>query len=162
LDNIFLSQLPQRVILGCVSSDSYNGSLRENPYNFQHFNLNFLALYLDSLQIPSKPLQPNFNSDLYCEAYNTLFSGTGIYYSNEGNTISYKDYKDGYCLYSFDLTPDASGHKQHWNLQKNGSLRAELRFEKALTETIVVILYAEFQNLIEIDKNREISLDYSC
>lgn len=162
MDNIFLSQLPQRVILGCVNSTAYNGSITENPYNFRPFGLNYLSLYMDSVQIPSKPLQPNFSNNLYTEAYHTLFSGTGIHFSNEGNTISYDDYKNGYCLYAFDLTPDISGHESHWNLQKNGSLRAELRFDEPLNETIVVILYAEFQNLIEINKNRDIILDYSC
>jgi len=34
------------------------------------------------MQIPSRPLQPNFSKEepLYVEAYHTLFSGTGIYF----------------------------------------------------------------------------------
>ncbi|OXU17398.1 hypothetical protein TSAR_011106 [Trichomalopsis sarcophagae] len=28
--------------------------------NFQHFNVNYLSLYVDGVQIPSKPLQPRF------------------------------------------------------------------------------------------------------
>ena len=60
------------------------------------------------MQIPSRPLQPNFSKDepLYVEAYHTLFSGTGIHFLNEGNSISKDDYANGYTLFAFDLTPD--------------------------------------------------------
>lgn len=162
LDNIYLGQLPKRCIIGFVSNRAFNGDFALNPFNFQHFNLNFLSLYLDGQQIPSKPLQPNFNSNDFITMYHTLFSGTGIHFLNEGNAISREDYQNGYCLTAFDLTPDLSASSiSHWNLIKNGSLRIELRFDKALTETINCIVYAEFDNIIEIDKNRNVIVDYN-
>ena len=53
------------------------------------------------MQIPSRPIQPNFskNEPLYVEAYHTLFSGTGIHFLNEGNSISRDDYG-----YTFSLS----------------------------------------------------------
>jgi hypothetical protein len=62
---------------------------------------------------------------------------------------------------AFDLTPDLSANcSTHWNLVKNGSLRVEVGFTRALTETINCIVYAEFDNVIEIDKNRNVIVDY--
>lgn len=145
-----------------VKQSAFNGTLNENPYCFEPFGLNHLAIYLDSVQIPTKPLTPDFANNLYAEAYQTLFTGSGIHFANSGNTISYKDYKSGYTLFCFDLTPDMSCNESHWNLQKNGSLRAELGFASQLTQAIVVILYAEFSNMLEITKDRDIILDYSC
>jgi len=69
--------------------------------------INFFLLYADGMQIPSRPLQPNFSRDepLYVEAYHTLFSGNGIHFLTEGNSISKDDYSRGFSLFAFDLTP---------------------------------------------------------
>ena len=106
-----------------------------NPFNFRNYDINFFSLYHDGTQIPSRPLQPRFSADhpMYIEAYQTLFSGTGIHFLNEGNAISRDDYAQGYTLFAFDLTPDFSANcVEHWNLVKHGSLRMEEGFEKAL------------------------------
>lgn len=124
--------------------------------------MNTFCLYIDGHQIPSKALQPSFESNIYTLAYHTLFSGTGMHFLNEGNGISREQYAKGYCLLAFDLTPDLSANSaNHWNLIRHGSVRLEVRFETALTQTINCVVYAEFDNVIEIDKNRNISVDYS-
>ncbi|XP_031635354.1 uncharacterized protein F54H12.2-like [Contarinia nasturtii] len=161
LDNIFLGQLPKRCIIGMVDSGAFNGSPHLNPFNFQHFNYNYLSLYLDSTQIPTKPLTPNFAKKKYTREYYTLFEGSGINFADTGNSITLAEYPDGYCLAAFDLTPDLSCSDSHWNIIRSGVLRAEIRFEKPLEKTITVIFFAEFENLIEVDKNRNIIIDYS-
>jgi len=121
------------------------------------------------MQIPSRPIQPNFskNNPLYIEAYHTffsliLFSGTGIHFLNEGNCISRDDYANGYTLFAFDLTLDLSANcAAHWNLVKHESLRLEVRFEKALSVTINCIVYAEFDNVLEIDSSHQVIVDCS-
>jgi hypothetical protein len=42
------------------------------------------------------------------------------------------------------------------------SLLVEIYFAEALTATISVIMYAEFDNVIEIDRNKQVLLDYSA
>ncbi|XP_039311140.1 uncharacterized protein F54H12.2-like [Solenopsis invicta] len=164
LDNVILGQLPKRIIVGFVDNKAFNGDRKLNPFNFKNYGINFLSLYADGMQIPSRPLQPSFKKDepLYIEAYHTLFSGTGIHFLNEGNSISRDDYSNGYCLFAFDLTPDLSANcAGHWNLVKHGSLRLEVRFEKALTATVNCIVYAEFNNVLEIDSSRQVIVDFS-
>jgi hypothetical protein len=161
IDNIYIGLLPKRIIIGMVRNTAFNGSYRTNPYNFEHFNLNFLSLYIDSIQIPSKPFTPDFGNELFMREYNSLFSGSGIHYSDSGNDISHDDYYQGYFFICADLTPDLSSNFSHWQIQKNGTLRIELRFAEALAESVTVILFSEFDNLIEIDKNRQVVLDYS-
>jgi hypothetical protein len=43
----------------------------------------------------------------------------------------------------------------HKELIKRGNLRVEMHFAEALTATINVVMYAEFDNVIEIDRNRQ-------
>nr|XP_034830844.1 uncharacterized protein F54H12.2-like [Maniola hyperantus] len=161
LDNIFLGQVPKRCIVGFVNNAAFNGTLTKNPFNFENYHMNTFSLYIDGQQIPSKALQPSFDNNTFSSAYHTLFSGTGIHFLNEGNGISREQYAKGYCLLAFDLTPDLSAHSSHWNLIKHGSVRLEVRFDTAIPETINCIVYAEFDNVIEIDKNRNVSVDYS-
>ncbi|XP_063912035.1 uncharacterized protein F54H12.2-like [Zophobas morio] len=164
LDNIFLGQLPKRVAICFVSNRAFNGDFTLNPFNFQHFGLNFMVLYVDGQQVPCKPFQPAFagTSKNYIAMYHTLFSGTGIHFLNEGNDIGREAYPDGYCIAVFDLTPDLSaGSLSHWNLVKNGSVRLEVSFNEGLTETTNCLVYGEFDSVIEIDKKRNVVVDYS-
>ncbi|XP_072758702.1 uncharacterized protein F54H12.2-like [Anoplolepis gracilipes] len=86
----------------------------------------------------------------------------GIHFLNEGNSISREDYFKEYTLFAFDLTPDLSANcAGHWNLVKHGSLRLEVRFERALAETVNCIVYAKFDNVIEIDTSRQVIVDFS-
>lgn len=161
LDNLFLGQMPKRCIIGMVEGKAFNGAFNRNPFEFKHFNYNYLALYVDSTQVPSKPLTPDFAKKLYTRSYYTLFEGSGIYFNDTGNSISHEEYPDGYCLAAFDLTADLSCNEPHWNIIKSGTLRAEIRFSEPLTSTVNLIIFAEFDNIVEIDKNRNIILDYS-
>ena len=42
-DNLFLSQLPKHLVIGCVDNDAYNGNYNKNPFNFKHYDINFVA-----------------------------------------------------------------------------------------------------------------------
>lgn len=162
LDNVILGQLPKRIILGFVDNRAYNGNKALNPFNFGHYNVNYLSLYIDGIQIPSKPLQPNYEVGEYVNSYHTLYSGSGIHFLNEGNIIKRDQYSRGYCLYAFDLTPDLSAHcASHWNLVKQGCVRIEVHFSEALAQTLNCIVYAEFDNVLEIDSSRQVTLDFT-
>ena len=65
LDNIILGQLLKRIIIGFVDNKAYYGDYTLNHYNFKNFGINFLCLYVDGVQIPSKPLEPDFNRKKY-------------------------------------------------------------------------------------------------
>jgi len=68
-------------------------------------------------------------------------------------------FSKGYTLYAFDLTPDLR-EDDHFNLTKQGSVRLVLKFREALNENVTAIAYAEFQNVIEIDRNRNVNYDF--
>jgi len=91
--------------------------------------------------------------------YNTLFARTCKLNRDEGNFISREDYANGYALYAFDLTADLA-EDDHFNLVKHGSVRLAMRFSQALPHTVSVIAYAEFDNIIEIDRDRNLLLDF--
>jgi len=99
-----------------------------------------------------KRIQPSFGNGLYVRAYNTLFAGTCKFNHDEGNHVSREDFAEGYALYAYDLTADLAEF-YHFNLVKHGNLRLALKFFAALEQTVTVIAYAEFDNVIEIDRD---------
>ena len=158
-DNVIQGQLPRRVVLGMVKNSAYNGSLKQNPFEFEHFNMNYLALYVEGEPVPAQPYKPNFDANQYLRSYLSLYEASGMWNDDRGNCISRKDYPSGYMLHMFDLTADMS-EGQHMDPIKHGSLRVEVHFSQALTETVNVILYCEYDNLLQIDRARNVITDY--
>ncbi|XP_072046822.1 uncharacterized protein F54H12.2-like [Amphiura filiformis] len=163
-DNLFLGQLPQRIVIGLVDNDAYNGVLGKNCFNFKNMNLNYLSLTVDGMQLSaSKPLTPKYTiagGQSYIQAYQTLYSGLNKMYKDSGNNISREEYPNGYTLYAFDITPDLN-EGGHLNLVRKGNLRLEMRFGNALPETAMVVVFSEFQNILEVDRARNIIFDYN-
>jgi hypothetical protein len=46
-DNMFLGELPKRLVIACVDSDALNGTIGENPFDFKHYKIKFVALNVD-------------------------------------------------------------------------------------------------------------------
>jgi len=159
-EKLFSGQLPTRIVIGLVSNRAFNGHLESNPFNFQHFNLSEIALYLDGQQQHAvRPIQPNYGDGQYIRAYDSLFAGTGKLYKDEGLFLGREDYDKGYALYAFDLTADL-GEDDHFSLVRQGSVRLALKFSTALDTTVTVVAYAEFENIIEVDRDRNVIFDF--
>jgi hypothetical protein len=159
-EKLFSGQLPVRLIVGLVDNRAYNGDRERNPFNFRHFSLTEIGIYLDGQLHGLKPLKLDFAAGRFIAAYAGLFGGTNKINRDEGNDISRSDYANGYALYAYDLTPDLA-EDDHVNLTRQGTVRLDLKFGTALAQTVTVIAYAEFENLIEIDRNRNIVFDFT-
>ena len=92
-------------------------------------------------------------------AYESLFTGTGKQFRDERLYISREDYAIGYALYAFDLTADL-GEDDHFSLVRQSNVRLALKLAEALSETISVVAYAEFENVIEVDRDRNAVFDF--
>ena len=159
-DNIFLGQLPKRVVVGLVGTEAYAGSVAKNPFNFSHANVNYMQLYTDGEPVLAKPLRPNFTDGDYLHCYNTLYRGFDKVDGAKSTIIKREEYDKGYALFAFDLTPDYDDG-DHFPLIKHGNLRLEITFAQALANPINVIIYAEFDNMVEITGSRHVQMDYT-
>lgn len=161
LTNIHSGQAPNLVCLGMVSTESYNGAVSKNPFNFKHFGINYVNLTLNGEPIHNrKAFTPDFEKDLFSRSYNSIFTGTGIHHENESLSITPQLFKQGCTLFVWDLTPDLCG-SDHLHPRKQGTLNLELRWKEALSETINVIIYSSFQNHISINNTGEVTSDFS-
>jgi len=161
-EKLFSGQLPTCIVIGLVDNRALNGDRERNPFNFRHFGLSEISLYLDGQQQHAiRPIEPNFGTGEYIRAYNTVFAGTVKLGADKGLFIDREDYGSGYALYTFDLTADLD-EQDHFSLVRQGSVRLALKFSAALAATVTVIAYAEFENVIEINRNRNVLFDFGA
>ena len=86
---------------------------------------------------------------------------SGLANHDAGSHINRDDFAGGFALYSFDLTPSLLDADHLFELVKSGALRMELKFEAALAESVTVVVWAEMDSMIEIDKARQVLTDFS-
>ena len=108
-----------------------------------------------------KPLKTDFASGDFINCYLSLFTGVNTFHQDKGNAISREEYKNWYSLVAFNLTPDLEEAGGQTNLIKNGVVSLEVHFKAATTEAINIVVYGEFDNLVEIDCFREVLCDYT-
>ncbi|GFT62865.1 uncharacterized protein F54H12.2 [Trichonephila clavipes] len=153
-DNVFSGQMPKRIVIACVDNDAFNGNYKKSPFEFKHYDVNFIGVYVDGQPVPHQPLELDFEKGNYIQAYNNLFL------NSEGLHLSRSEFSKGYSFFFlFDLSPDLC-EGEHFNLIRHSNLRVELKFNKALNETVSLIVFAEFESLIEINKTRNVLFDF--
>lgn len=154
-EHIFSGHLPSRLILCCVDNIAYNGSFKHSPFNFKHMNISSIKVYMDGQSQQIKPIETNFTDGDYVHGYLSLYTANLKYRQDEDLDISRSDYPKGYTIFCFDLSPDMNDGA-NFDLARDGSLRVELKFSQNLTSSINVIVLAEFEELLEISREKGI------
>jgi len=163
IDNAISGQLPRRVFLAMVSNDAFNGNFIKNPFRFQHFNLNYLAFYIDGTQYPQTAMKPDFVNNLFVREYLSLFEASNQINTDSTIDWSLNEWANGNTIFGCNFAPDLSddcNRMGYVNSIRKGSMRIDLKFSTSLTETITVLLYSEFDNLLEINNERTVITDY--
>ena len=153
--NLVNGELPNKVVIGLVKTDAFNGSLQLNPFNFENFNVSQIALRRNGQSIPYDPMQLDFEEDSYFMAYFSLMFGTNLWGANVSNSISLPSFKNGCTLYSYDLTGDDS-NSSALSLVKVGNLALSVRLKRPSEHSITIITYLEYDTVMEIDSKRNI------
>jgi len=155
-DSLFQTAIPDRVIIALVRASSFNGESKGNPYFFHHYDASSVNFYVDDESI--MPMNLDISTNNYADAYTNLYHASRMFTANTGNDISMKDFVNGYTMFTFDTTPDMDDQR---TLYRRGNSRLEIKFKTALPETVCVLVYGQFSNLIEITKNRSVFVDFT-
>ncbi len=156
---IFQGQLPKRVVIAIVKANAFNGNLTSNPFKFGHHNISSIALRVDGVAYPMEEIKMDFAQDAYYLAYFLLLEGTDSCFVNNGVTITPSEFKNGHTLFVFDLSPDLHASAPFRSPKAIGKVGVDIRLHAATTESLVVLAYGEFDSEIQINKNREVSIE---
>lgn len=159
LDNVVIGQLPNLILFAMVDNDAYAGTRNLNPFNFKHNNIAQYHLLVNGVQVPNEPYEFDYSVDppISTRGYQSLFKDTGIHYFDRGHQISKTFFDNGCFIIASDLTTDRSTESGACgNLLNQGTIRIEARFKEALAKTTAVLIYAEYDAAIKIDKDRNV------
>ena len=133
--------------------------MSKNHFSFQHCNLNFLCAHVDGERFPTQPFTPFLANGHFLEAYETLSVETGVYNKDRTIDIKHKEFAHGYSMYIIRLIP-GEPDAPTFDLVQNGSIRLELEIKDHIPSTATAIVYAELDSLVEIDRGRNVTMDY--
>ena len=155
INNVASGILPQRIVLCMVTNSTASGERHKNPFNFQNNDLRTCNISINGSTINGEMMRFNFKTDEYMDGYLSLFNSTGKLFHNVGSLISRGDYKNGYTIISADLSPSLCDGA-YIDPDSAGDLSIALTFGTALTESISIIIYCEYNSTIEITKTKQV------
>lgn len=163
LDNSIFGQIPRRMFLAMVDSKGFNGNAQENPFKFQHFNLNHLTASVDGVQYPGLAFTPDFTNGLYAREFLSVYDTLNQLTSDSSLSLSYENYVKGNVMFGFKFAPDPCddcNKSGYVNPNKNGAININVKFSSALTSNINVLVYCEYDNMLQLDVTRAPILDH--
>jgi len=92
ITDVVKGDLPNRIIVGFVKTEAYDGSYQYNPFNFENFFVSTIKLKLGSWSIPyAEGIKLNFENNQVSQGYDTLYKVLGY----TGRDIDYTSYIAG-------------------------------------------------------------------
>ena len=154
INNLYSGTLPYDTYIGCVKTSSYIGSRTTSPFEFSHFGLRQVSLYIPQHQEMVYNLSFKENEYDYVNAYRNLYttdSGTRF----TPGIITLDDFPGGYSLIRFRLSTADTVRE---NRVKQGTGRLTFTWDAPLIESVTVIVFNRFHDSIYMDANRNIWL----
>ena len=158
--NLVTGTLPRKCYICLVESDSFNGKVTKNPFNFKHFSVSEITLRKNGTAVPYEKISVDFENNKYDEGYFSLLQSSGLLYSNGGPNISYDQFANGYAIYGFDFSSDPSPYNRCLDLIQEGKLSLDISLKTSTSKPLTIIVYLEYDKVIEIDKDKNVTTNY--
>lgn len=157
-ENIYLGDVPSRLYMVMVASSTYNGDIRQNPYHFHHYHVNYLSLTVDGQEIDG-PLQPTFGlgNRLCVREYSRLFTDLE---ETKSNGLTLTDFADGHTIFKWDvLYQDTETGHTVFPITRRSNVTLSVRFANPTPHPVTILLMGTFQGHFQIDMMRNVLLD---
>jgi hypothetical protein len=158
IDNALNGQMPRSIWMGLVDNRGTNGDIEYYPFNFENCGVNYVACYVNGQQYPMKAYQPDYGSKQFTREYYSLFDSLHQIHSHPNLKITEDEFATGgFCLYGIDMSADQSegcGSGGHVDPIKYGTARIELHFASATTKVLTLLVFCEYDKVIEIGGDR--------
>ena len=150
-------QLPEQIIIGMVNQTAHTGSLTENPFNFQHFNISEASIVVNGIHEPAEPYKMNIPAGDYIDLYTDFLLNTGIGNEDRDFGINQADYTGGCFLIVFDRSKEKC-NRFHRHPHDSGTIDVNIRSRENLTSTVTVVIYATYSSEIVMDNMNTVEL----
>ena len=161
-NNLFQGRIPDRIIVGMVCKEAFNGNVAFDPFCFQKFGLISIKQIVRGEEYPYETLQLNHDdSQRDLAGYFRFLQASGAWCKKQGNMVRREDWGQGKncTLFMFDNVANGCADSNALNPRQTGDLQLLLEFGAALGHNISLIIFGEFENLLEIDSNGAVLYD---
>lgn len=151
--NPFGKVIPNRLVIAMIKQTASNGDIAENPFNYGLFNMTSIKTLVGGEEYPYQMLEVNHNNGLKDRMmYHRFLDASGCLIRGKGNLIQQKDYGHGKKgnLIVFDLTANQHPDSPVLNPELKGDLHILINFGANPPENLTVLVYGEFENVMEI------------
>ena len=148
-NSIFRGPLPSFLVLCVQDREAINGDYGKNPYTFHPFKS--IQVYLNNREYFPDPLESTKEDSTLM--LNHFYKALG--YDLKGTCLINRDNFRAHFMIPIVLARDRS-IKFHRNLQEKADFKVEIEFEGAVKANQVLMVYSVFDQIIKIDKERNI------
>ena len=134
-------------MVGLVANTRVNGTITQNPFQFQGYDLQQLTLRHGSDIVNGEVIKPKSREGGLLKAYTNLLDGKESFFTNKDIGISFEEFTADRRFYCFTLSPDmeVDGIAQP---RKSGGMTLDLSFSTPLPNAINVVIMGKFDNII--------------
>ena len=156
IPNLFQNRIPDQMIVGLLDSRAFNGETTRDPFCFQKFGLRTIRQMVRGEEYPYETLELNHNNrDRDILGYFRFLQASGRWMKKQSSMVRQDEWGQGRgcTLFMFDNVANGRADTRTLNPKQSGDLQLVLEFGAAPNTNITVLVYAEFENLLEIDSN---------
>jgi len=150
------------VIVALLRQDAFNGEAGRYPFSYQKFNLSSIKQLVRGEEYPYETLELKHDDDSkYLRGYHRFLHAMGSFCRHKGNMILASDLGQGKkcTLFVFDNTANGCLNSSVLNPKQSGELRYVIAFGADPGANLIILVYGEFENLTETDRNKTITYD---
>lgn len=159
INNLFQGRIPNRVIVGMVLTEAFTGALVQNPFNFGKFGLSSIRQLVRGEEYPYETLElVHDNSTKDLRGYFRYLQATGCFCRQKGNMVRSDEWGQGKncTLFVFDNAANGCLDSPVLNPKQSGEVQLILNFGAAPGTNLTIVVYGEFENLLEVDANKAV------
>ena len=150
-NNIYRGHLPHFMVLCVQDRDAINGDYSKNPFTFHPFKS--IQVYINNREYFADPLEASVMDDTL--VLNHFYKALG--YDLKGTCLINRKNFRAHFMIPIALARDRT-IKYHHNLQEVADFKVDIKFEKAVPANQVLMVYSVFDQLIKIDKQRNVEI----
>jgi len=157
--NPFHNQLPNRLVVVLMKQRAFNGTVTVNPFSFEKFNLASIKQLVRGEEYPYETLELKHDDDSKDQrGYYRFLQASGALCRGKGNMVRKEDWGHGKrCnMFVFD---NGCLDSPVLNPKQSGELHLVIDFGANPGSNLTILLYGEFENLLEINENRVVTYD---
>ena len=161
-NNIFHGQLPNRVVVALLDQTAFNGHFEKYPFSYKPFNLTSIKQLVRGEEYPYTTLElDHANSSKDYRGYHRFLQATECLRRRKGNMVRPEDwgYGKNCTLFVFDNTANGALSSAVLNPVQSGEVSIVIRFGADPGVNLTVLVYGEFENLLEINSNKVVTYD---